>query len=171
MDKRGNGSRPKGLQRFFRFQYLRVLRIKATPHQIALGLAFGIFIGFMPIIPFQTPTVLLMAFMFRASKLAAFLATFISNPVNMPLFYSMLYMVGRKVFPFVEAPQFNPRSFELMAIAELGTGLLVIMILGGFVLGVPSAVAVYFVSRRLVAGYQKRRALRMLKKKTRGSRR
>jgi uncharacterized protein (TIGR03546 family) len=158
----------RGPRRFFRFHYLRILRLKASPHEIAMGMALGIFIGFMPIIPAQTVTVLILALIFRASKLAAAVATWISNPFNMPLFYSMLYFVGRKVFPFLNAPFPEGQEFSITVLFETGWNLFVIMLMGGFVLGIPSSIVTYFVSRKIVAAYQRRKALRMRKKRTRG---
>jgi hypothetical protein len=155
----------RGPKRFFRFQYLRILRLKQSPHEIAMGLALGIFIGFMPIIPFQLATVFVLALIFRASKLAAVIATWISNPINMPLFYSMLYFVGRTVFPFLKAPFPKGQDLSLLVLVESGWHLLIIMIMGGLVLGIPSSIITYFASRKLVAGYQRRRALRREQKK------
>jgi hypothetical protein len=155
----------RGPKRFFRFQYLRILRLKQSPHEIAMGLALGIFIGFMPIIPFQLATVIVLAFIFKASKLAAVIATWISNPVNMPLFYSMLYFVGRTVFPFMEAPFPEGQDLSFLVLLESGWHLLVVMVMGGMVLGIPGSIITYFASRKLVAGYQRRRALRREKKK------
>jgi hypothetical protein len=155
----------RGPRRFFRFHYLRILRLKASPHEIALGMALGIFIGFMPIIPLQTATVLLLALIFRASKLAAAVATWISNPLNMPLFYSMLYFVGRKVFPFLNAPFPQGYDYSFLTLMETGKDLLIIMIMGGLVLGIPSSIIIYFISRKIVSEYQVRKARRRERKK------
>lgn len=156
----------RGPKRFFRFHYLRILRLKASPHEIAMGMALGIFIGFMPIIPFQTATVLVLALIFRASKLAAAVATWISNPLNMPLFYSMLYFVGRRIFPFLNAPFPKGEDFSMLVLAEASWRLLVIMFMGGVVLGLPSSVVAYFVSRKIITGYKRRKELRRKKKQS-----
>ena len=149
--------------RWVRLNYLRIIRLKTSAHSIALGCALGIFIGFMPIIPFQAVVVLTLAFIFRANKITAFSFTFISSPINMIPFYTMLYMVGRWVLPFSRV-HFNPRQLELMELIEQGWHLVAVMTVGGLILGIPSAIITYFVMRRLILAYRKRRAIRLLKK-------
>lgn len=164
MAKPGNNFWDRGPKRFLRLQYLRMLRLKGSPHEIAMGIAVGIFIGFMPIIPFQTAAALVLALIFRASKLAAAAATWISNPFNLPLFYSMLYFVGKKIFPFAAAPFPHGEDFSMLVLAEAGWNLLAVMFLGGLVLGIPSSIACYYLSRKFVSEYKKRKEIRIRKK-------
>lgn len=152
------------LKRLLRFNYLRILRLKTSAHSIALGAAFGILVGFLPIIPFQAVTVLTMAVIFRANKIAAFSFTFISNVANMIPFYTMLYMVGSKVLPFAHV-KFDPKHLELMEMIKAGWDLVLVMSVGGLVLGIPSSIITYFVMRRLVLLYRRRRAMRLLKRR------
>ncbi len=152
------------LARFVRFNYLRVIRLKTSAHSIALGAALGIFIGFMPIIPFQSITVLTLAVIFRGNKIAAFTFTFISNVANLIPFYTMLYIVGSWFLPFFEV-HFDPHHLELMQMVEQGWRLVVVMTVGGVVLGIPSSIITYFFMRRLVLTYRKRKAIRMLQKR------
>lgn len=153
------------ITRFVRLNYLRIIRLKTSAHSIALGAALGILIGFMPIIPFQAITVLTLAVIFRGNKIAAFTFTFISNVFNIIPFYAMLYIVGSKVVPFFKV-HFDPRHLELMAMFEQGWRLVAVMTAGGLTLGIPSSVATYFIIRKLVLTYRKRKAIRMLKKRT-----
>ena len=53
--------------------YKKMLRLKSSPHEVALGLSLGVFVGLLPIIPLQTVTVLLLALALRCSKLTALL--------------------------------------------------------------------------------------------------
>lgn len=152
------------MKRLMRFNYLRILRLKTSAHSIALGAAFGIFVGFLPIIPFQAVTVLTMAIIFRANKIAAFSFTFISNVANMIPFYTMLYMVGSRVLPFAHV-RFDPKHLELMEMIKVGWDLVLVMSVGGLVLGIPSSIVTYFVVRRLVLLYRRRRAIRLLRKR------
>ncbi|HCO12075.1 MAG TPA: DUF2062 domain-containing protein, partial [Desulfonauticus sp.] len=59
------------LKRYVRYWYLRILRIRAHPHKVALGLALGVFVGFLPIVPFQIVTAVSLAFLVKGNKLAA----------------------------------------------------------------------------------------------------
>ena len=132
---RGAGrSLVKRLKRWTRYQYLRILRQKSSPHNIALGVALGIFVGFLPIIPFQTVVVLTLAFIFRGNKVAAAICTVISNPFNVIPFYTMLYLVGRVFLP-LEVPAFDPKHLEMRELIATGWDFFAIMCVGGVVLG------------------------------------
>lgn len=158
---------PRGLwtsfSRLLRLNYLRILRLKASAHSIALGAALGIFVGFLPIIPFQSVTVIALALVFRANKIAAFSCTWISNAFNVILFYYMLYVVGSHVLPF--HVEFDPHHLELKELIAEGWQLTVLMSTGGLVLGIPSAIVMYFLTLRAVLTYRRRRAMRLLKKR------
>ncbi|NJB66890.1 hypothetical protein GGQ74_000530 [Desulfobaculum xiamenense] len=153
------------LKRWTRYHYLRIMRLAATPHSIAMGLALGIFVGFLPIIPFQTIVVLALAFVFRGNKIAAALGTWISNPVDLPFFYYGLYLVGSLVLPFA-GPGFDPHHLEMKQLIEAGWELFAMMLTGGLILGIPASVITYFATSKAVSVYRKRRMLRMLKKRT-----
>ena len=159
---RGTGrSWAKRIRRWVRYQYLRILRQKASPHNIALGVAWGIFVGFLPIIPFQTVVVLTLAFIFGGNKVAAAICTTISNPFNIIPFYYMLYLVGRVFLP-LEVPAFDPHHLEMKELISTGWDFFAIMCVGGVVLGVPSFFLSYFATRKGIMAYRQRKALRLL---------
>jgi hypothetical protein len=154
-------------KRSARYWFLRIVRLRATPHNIALGVALGIFIGCMPIIPFQSVVVIALAFIFRANKLAAWAATFISNPLDMIPFYYLLFLVGNTLLPF-QGIQFDPSNLSMEGLLNTGVDAFLVMVAGGLVLGIPGAVGAYFVSLWIVKRYRARRALRLLRKRTGG---
>ncbi len=144
--------------------------MKTSAHSIALGCSLGIFIGFMPIIPFQAITVITLAFVFRANKIAAFTCTFISNVANVVPFYTMLYMVGSLFMPF-ESVRFDPglmAEFDIRVMLDQSWRLLVVMMLGGVIMGVPSSIAMYFISLKIILTYRRRRAMRLLRRRQGG---
>ena len=154
------------LKRSVRFNYLRVIRMKASAHSIALGMAVGVFVGFLPIIPFQTIGAVALAFLVRANKITAALGTWVSNPVNMIPFYSMLFFVGQLVLPFSEVSfVINAEQLELEKMLEHGWQVVLVMIVGGVILGIPSALIAYVITLRAVLAYRRRRALSQLRKK------
>lgn len=150
-------------KRTLRYNYLRVMRLKASTHSVAMGLAVGVFVGFLPVIPFQTIVALSLAFVFRASKIPAALGTWISNPVNLIPFYTMLYYVGRMIMP-VDTPELDFHHLELKAMIEQGWGLVVVMFTGGLILGVPGAFITYILTFKAVNRYRQKRMIRLIKK-------
>jgi uncharacterized protein (DUF2062 family) len=59
------------LKRLIRYYYLRFIRLRGNPHELALGMSFGIFTGLMPILPFQTVLAVALALVFKGSKITA----------------------------------------------------------------------------------------------------
>ncbi|MDQ1336542.1 MAG: uncharacterized protein QG552_3492 [Thermodesulfobacteriota bacterium] len=82
------------LKRLTRYYYLRFIRLRGNPQELALGMSFGIFAGMMPILPFQTALALVLALAFKGSKITAALGTWISNPLNWYFLYYYSYKIG-----------------------------------------------------------------------------
>ncbi|MDQ7031253.1 MAG: DUF2062 domain-containing protein [Desulfonauticus sp.] len=142
-------------QRVCRYWYLRILRIKSSPESVALGLAIGIFVGFLPIIPFQTVVAVAFAFLFRSSKIAAALGTWISNPLNVVFFYYMLYVVG-KIFVPVQA-KLDFSHLAMKDLIQAGWDLFLAMTVGGLVLGIPASIATYFIFLKIIRRYREKK--------------
>lgn len=151
------------LKRFLRFWYLRLIRIQATPHNIAMGLAVGVFVGLLPVLPFQTVMAIALAFVLGGSKIAAALGTWISNPLNWVPLYFLFYRIGAAVVPF-DLPPFRPSELEMAEMLDLGWKFFAAMMAGGLVVAVPSAFVAYFIGKRFVGAYQVRRLARRREK-------
>ncbi len=149
--------------RWVRFGYLRVVRIKASSHTVALGMAVGVFVGCLPVIPFQTVIALGLAVVLRCNKLSAALGTWVSNPLNVPLVYYGLYRVGSFIVPEVHCT-LDLRHLALREMFSQGRELVGLMTVGGVVVGLPLSLITYFVTLRVVRVYHARRATRRLKK-------
>ncbi|MCL2022110.1 MAG: DUF2062 domain-containing protein [Betaproteobacteria bacterium] len=147
-------------KRFIQRWYVRLIRIKATPHNIAIGVAAGVFAGLLPVLPFQTVLAIALAFVVRGSKIAAALGTWVTNPLNWVPFYMLCYYVGRIVVPF-DVPPFNPSRIEMAEMIEMGWKFFAVMMTGGLVIAIPSAVVSYFVFRKIVGKYQARRKAKL----------
>lgn len=149
------------LQRFVRFQYLRLMRQSASAHSLAMGLAVGVFVGFLPIIPFQTVVSLALAFVLRGNPVGAAIGTFVSNPLNVIPFYAMLYWVGGLLWHTTVA--FDPSHLDMTHMLELGLDFFLVMCLGGVVLGIPAAFVTYMLTFRGVNAYRQRRTIKLLR--------
>lgn len=163
--KQSSRDRWEGMKRWTRYWYLRLMRQNSSPKNLAAAMALGMFIGSMPIIPFQSVVVIALAFVFRVNKLAAWLATCYSNAFTMVPFYYFLYKVGDVVTPF-EGVAFDPSMLEMEKMIESGWDVFLLMLAGGFAFGVPASVATYFLSLVIIRRYRERRALRLLRKRT-----
>ncbi len=172
----GNGRDGKGiaerLKRAAKFYWLKVLRVRAEPEVVARGVACGVFSGWLPAIPLfplQIAAALILSVLLRGSKVAAFAATWISNPLNWVIFYIIEFKVGSLFSPFgdlcldISFDNLHAAAAQLAAVSWKG---LVVMFIGGTIIGIPCAVASYFVSLPLIRNYRRRRALRILRKKT-----
>lgn len=155
-------------KRSARYWYLSLLRIKAPTHAIAMGLALGVFIGFLPIIPFQTVVVLVLAFFLRCSKIAAVLGTWVSNPADMVFLYYLAHRIGGLLVP-VSPAGFDGQPRTLMEMMAYGWQTFAVMFVGGLILAVPAALLTYFVSLRLIRLYHARRMARLEAKRKKKS--
>ncbi len=159
-----------GLYRFVRRWSLcrgirAIITIRATPQQIALGVAVGAFIAFSPLIGIQTILAALAASVLGASRKAAMIAVWISNPVTMGPIFAITYQIGRALGDStgtaaaswevagqaVNAPM---RSQGLGQFVQASGGVIGPMFLGGAVLGLLAAVIAYRLTHRGVAAFQ-----------------
>ncbi len=151
------------LGRTSRYLWLKFLRIEASPHNIAIGLAAGVFIGLLPVLPFQTVLAVALAFIVRGNKLAAALGTWVSNPLNWVPFYILFYYVGSLAVPF-EVPPLDLQQVEMMQLIEAGWQLFAVMMLGGLIIATPSSVLSYLIAYKIIVVYRKRKAARKTQK-------
>ncbi|SDL62696.1 hypothetical protein SAMN05660337_3431 [Maridesulfovibrio ferrireducens] len=156
-------SRYARLKRFIRLYYLKVVRLNASPHQVAMGVASGVFGGCFPVIPglpLQTVIAVIAAFVTRSSKVAAIVATWISNPLNWLLFYYIQFKIGSFLLPI--DVKFDPATWQVSDFMAIGWQGVTILMFGGFILAIPMSIASYFIALFFIRRHRKRKALRML---------
>jgi len=129
---------------------LRQLReLRGKPHEIALGMAIGVFIGITPTIPLHTILAVSLALLVGGSKLAAALGVWVSNPLSIPFFYYGSYRIGQIVLGL---PGINlPDDRSLLAMASLGGKIVGAMLLGGVILGIVPAIVAYVLTLKLAS--------------------
>ena len=74
-----------------------LFRLNDTPHRLASAFALGVFIAFSPTIGLHTISCLLLAWVFRLSKLAVLTAAFINNPWTIVPLYGACLWLGMKI--------------------------------------------------------------------------
>jgi uncharacterized protein (DUF2062 family) len=83
------------IRRSRRFIIRRVLHTDDPPHQLALGVAIGIFVALTPTGGFQTALVVFLAWLMGANKVIGIPFVWISNPATLVPIYYPCYLVGR----------------------------------------------------------------------------
>lgn len=152
INKQGN------LRKFLRRLYERFVKIRGRPREIALGFALGLFIGMSPTMGIQMPIAVFVAAIFQWSKISAAVGVWITNPFTAPFIYGLTYVVGARLLG-LKASLTLPNNFswdllkELIANAPLIFGALAA---GGIIIGLPLAVAGYFLSYGAVNKYQQK---------------
>lgn len=144
------------LNRLLRYTYLRFVRLRGTSHELALGMAFGIFTGSMPIMPFQVALAVALAVFFKGSKITAVLGTWISNPLNWGFLYFYSYKIGAFLLGLPERNTMISSIMEGVRAGEkaitivekiLGAGgfMIAAFLLGGLILGLLFSIPSYFI--------------------------
>lgn len=81
-------------RRSLSYARLRLGRLNASRHAIALGLAIGVFTAFQPILGFQMLFAGAAALLLRASIGAALAGTFVGGPLTWPFMWVASYHLG-----------------------------------------------------------------------------
>ena len=161
-----NNSRPKDLagrwKRAFRLFYLRILRLRGQPEEVAGGMAIGLCIGLTPTVPLHMVLAVLIAFLLKKSKLAAALGCWVANPFMLPFIYILDYKVGQMITG-VEGPSLELKDFSVSSLRDLGWDITYPLFAGGIAVGLSTIFPSYFITKRLVILFRERRRKRLEK--------
>ncbi len=82
------------LRRYFRYQYVKILRLKDSPAKIAKGVALGVALDFLPL-PFISILVAwIIAKLVRINTIAAVMTTAALKPAVFTIFFPFNYLIG-----------------------------------------------------------------------------
>lgn len=168
------------LSRYSRYYFLRFVRIKGDPHDLALGMAIGIFSAMLPIIPFHIALAVALALVLRVSKITALIGVFACNPFTWYILYFLNYRIGAFILNLHESKRgFSSTMFmetsewtmdTILGIAHASGDIIAAFVLGGLILGLVAAVPSYFIFLKLFNlmrdWRQKRRGLKSGRKWT-----
>ena len=146
--------------------YIRFLKIRGTPGQISLGMALGLFIGMTPFMGFHTIAAVAMASLFGWSKLSAGIGVFVTNPLSAPFIYSVTYQLGSRVSGYTDPGRLTA-LFEddgVMALIKSSPKIILDLLIGGVIIGVPLAVIGYYITFKIVTDARKKWKQRKPKK-------
>jgi uncharacterized protein (DUF2062 family) len=147
--------KPPKVRRSLRRRGLKILLDlmgrQESPERVAAAVALGVGIGLSPFIGFHFIMAIVLAFLFRLSRLDTVLGSLVGNPWTLPPFFAVGYRVGRALLGYgparVPPLQWERILHEDFWVAFRGPGFgprLASFIVGTTLLAVVIALAVYW---------------------------
>ncbi|WP_299861397.1 DUF2062 domain-containing protein [uncultured Hoeflea sp.] len=149
------------------FQYFikRVLRLTATPHAIAAGVAAGVFASWTPLLGFHFVLAFVFAFILAGNMVAAALGTAFGNPISFPFIWALTLKTGNLL---IGAPAgAEHRHIDLKPLlmhldfSQLWEPVLKPMLIGCIPPGMFTAITFYLLTYWGVTAFQTRRKSRL----------
>lgn len=149
-----------------------MLRLRASPHEIALGCAAGVFAAFTPFLGLQMLLAVVLAMVFRVNVPAALLGTFAGNPLSWPVIWAMSYVTGAYLLgndpalsaeyvshsaEIIAAAASHPTPVALDAAASTIAPHFKSLLIGSLLVGLIAAFISYYPTRRAVRRFQRSR--------------
>jgi uncharacterized protein (DUF2062 family) len=160
----------RSFSRSARYFSKRVLRLTATPHAIAAGVAAGSFASFTPYMGLHFLLAAGLAWALRGNLLASALGTAVGNPLTFPFIWAATYHVGNFILSGRQPSDIEPMQlgavFRHLEFSQLWHPLLKPMTVGAIPVGVPVAVGLYFLTRWATAAFQEKRRARLAARAT-----
>ncbi len=133
----------ESIRRVFRYLYYRFIRLQASQESLARGMALGLFISTTPTFGFQTGIALVLAAIFRCSKIVAVIAAQLTNALTAPPIYLTTYYLGAKILGTeFDSNLLNELTME--SVKELSGTVFQALWVGGGIVGTILAVVGYF---------------------------
>lgn len=146
-----------------RYYMKRILRINATPHKIAMGVAAGTFASFTPFMGFHFILSFSLAFVLRGSMIAAALGTAVGNPLTFPAIWASTHAIGSWVLGSTATNgagrQFG-RAFQEQGFYAIWEPFIMPMLVGAIPMGLIAGALFYTITRFAVGGFRARRSAR-----------
>jgi len=159
----------------------RILRITATPHAIAAGVAVGMFTSFTPFMGLHFLVAAALAWILRGNLIASAMGTFFGNPISFPFIWAATFSIGNFVLGnsgtasggihIGEAMKgiFNAAcdydfAAAMSGFGDIWTPLLYPMLIGGCLLGPFVAIPAYILTKRATTLFRERRRNRLMEK-------
>jgi uncharacterized protein len=137
--------------------YLKLIHINASPHQIAMGFAAGVFIGIFPTFGLGGLLAVGICFLLRFNIISTVIGSFvIMNPLTSPFFWSLSAVVGALVFQ--KEPSYIIKIIKENGFMHSVPDILLIYITGNLIVSFVTAIAFYFILKAVVTSYRLKKA-------------
>jgi uncharacterized protein (DUF2062 family) len=149
----------------------RILRLRATPHAVAAGVAAGVFASFFPV-GFHFAIAAVLCWLIAGNLVAAALgAVFFGNPLTFPLLWGASWETGKLIL-HDRLPQHGPPAHlgEMMhhlSFSQLWGPVLKPMLIGAVPLGLVFGLLFYGVTRWGMIAFREQRRKRLAEKSAR----
>lgn len=155
----------RSFTRSFQYFIKRVLRLTATPHAVAAGVAAGVFASWTPFLGFHFVIAIVLAYILAGNVIAAAIGTAFGNPLSFPFIWTATYKVGI----FILGGHYLERAGEInlfllfrrLDVSQLWDPILKPMLTGAIPLGIPTAIAFYIATFWSVRAFRERRRTRL----------
>lgn len=150
-----------GFSRSLRYMKLRLLRLSASPHSIAAGVAIGVGVAWMPFLGVHIIIAMALGFLMRVNLVAAALGTTFANPLTFPFIWASTWelghvILGRKTSESAAHVDFVA-LFSHLEFRQIWTPVLEPMTIGAVPPAIISAVIAYIAVYWLINGFQRRK--------------
>lgn len=142
----------------------RVLRLTATPHAIAAGVAAGVFASFTPFVGFHFIIAAIVAWAVAGNVLASAFGTAIGNPVTFPFIWGATLQTGRFIIhdPHVPGDEVAVGvMLRHLEFSQLWDPILKPMTVGSIPLGIGIALVFYLLTRSATRAFREQRRKRL----------
>jgi len=108
------------LRAILRFIEIRLLHINDSPHRLALGVALGLFVAWLPLYGLHLIIVLSLTLLFGANKFTGLASTWANNPFTVIPIYYLNYLFGKKLTGFfhIGSSLNSEQKSELLHLSE-----------------------------------------------------
>lgn len=145
--------------KFKNINFSKLIKISDTPHSISLGFAIGVFSAFTPLIGLHIVIAIFFSWLVNANYLSSVAGTFIGTPITYPFMWISSILIGNIFF---SVDNLNKDLFENFSFYSWDFFLLIkpflwSFVIGSTVLGLISSFLSYFLLKKLVILYRKRK--------------
>lgn len=159
----------KGFLRPIRYLGMRVLRLTASPHAVAVGVAAGICVSWTPFIGVHFVMAFVLSYLLSGNMVAAALgcAAF-GNPLTYPFIWGATWEIGHLLLNREDTLSGGAidlaAMFHELHFTQIWRPVLEPMLVGSIPPALITSVAVYFATFYVVKGFQNRRRTRLLER-------
>ncbi|WP_086996602.1 DUF2062 domain-containing protein [Rhizobium sullae] len=159
----------KGFQRPLRYLKMRILRLTAPPHAVAMGVAAGVFVSWTPFIGVHFIMAFVLAYVLSGNMVAAALGTAaFGNPLTYPFIWAATWEIGHRLLMRENAMTGQSvdltELFHKLRFTELWKPVLEPMLVGAIPPAVITSVVLYVLTFYTVKGFQVRRRERLMER-------